>query len=65
MGIGNIVSFRIARFNIGVTFSERFNERVDTLQQKYICEFDGGVRASGKIKWYLTRVSPPDQTGAT
>ena len=65
MGIGNIMSFRIARFNIGITYSERFNEGVDALEQKYISEFDGGVMASDNIKWYLTRVNPPNQTGAT
>jgi hypothetical protein len=65
MGIGNIMSFRIARFNIGHVYASHFNENEDTPQQKYISRFDGAVMAHGKIGWWLTRVCPPDQTGAS
>ena len=64
MGIGNIMSFRIARFNIGIIHSMPFDENEDTPQQRYISKFDGAVKAKDKIQWYLTKVCPPDQKGA-
>lgn len=56
MGIGNIVSFRIARFNLGMTYNAHFDDRRDTAEQRYVSEFDGSVMARDQIKWYLKKV---------
>ena len=57
MGIGNIVSFRIARFNLGMTYNAHFVDGRDTPEQRYVSEFDGSVMAKDQVKWYLTKVT--------
>ena len=57
MGIGNVMSFRIARFNIGITYNSRFDAERDTPEQRYVSEFDGVVMAKNQINWYLTKVN--------
>ena len=59
IGIGNIVSLRIARFNVGIVYNGRWDEKrdADVPERKFISEFDGEPMVNGLMKWYLRRVS--------
>ena len=58
IGIGNIVSPRVSRFNVGIVFDTNWNEErdFDVPERRYVCPFNGKVMVSGRMQWYLKRV---------
>jgi hypothetical protein len=61
IGIGKIVSLRIARFNVGMVYDTVWDEHrdFDVPERKYVSDFTGAVMVSHRMKWYLRRVSLP------
>jgi hypothetical protein len=58
IGIGNIVSLRVSRFNVGIVFDTNWDEERDSdvPERRYVCPFHGKVMVSGRMQWYLRRV---------
>jgi hypothetical protein len=57
LGIKNLISVRIARYNFGIACNRPFDPSRHRLEDKYICSYRHVERANNQVNWCLRRVS--------